>query len=366
MTWDFTGGVVSSALLAATPTGLDPTFSTFDSHGNQLSNVLTAVNVLPANCTVGNTAYCTYRTYLTLGPTFVAAPRVTSVSSTSGPAAGGTSVTIAGTGFTGATAVSFGGTAAASFAVNSDTAITALSPVAGAGMVDVTVTTAGGTSSASASDQFTFVAAPSVSSLDPNSDTTYGGNEVTITGAHFTGATAVDFGTTAAGFTVNNDASITAVAPPADAADTVDVTVTTTGGTSAIGAVDRFSYTTPTGCGTACISSVQCAKLSGTATGTLTISKCKPKSKSNTSASSAALTSTFLWSASGQTTTESLNSPTSPGQGGCPKGHIEYDISGTVTGGTSTYTAFGDPISAQTCLSASGTLSLIKGTKFSL
>ncbi len=43
--------------------------------------------------------------------TFVPAPTVTGLAPTSGPASGGTSVVITGTGFTGATAVQFGGTA---------------------------------------------------------------------------------------------------------------------------------------------------------------------------------------------------------------------------------------------------------------
>ena len=51
-------------------------------------------------------------------------------------------MTITGTNFTGATAVKFGATNAASFTVNSATSITATSP-AGSGTVDVTVTTVG-------------------------------------------------------------------------------------------------------------------------------------------------------------------------------------------------------------------------------
>ena len=52
-------------------------------------------------------------------------------------------MTITGTGFTGATAVDFGTTAATNLTVVSDTQITATSP-AGTGTVDVTVTTPGG------------------------------------------------------------------------------------------------------------------------------------------------------------------------------------------------------------------------------
>jgi len=75
----------------------------------------------------------------------------------SGSTSGGTSVTLSGSGFTGATAVYFGGTAAWSFVVNSDGSITAYSPSHVAGTVNVTVVTAYGTSATSSADDFTFM-----------------------------------------------------------------------------------------------------------------------------------------------------------------------------------------------------------------
>ena len=366
VTWDFTGAVVSSTVLPSAPTNLDPTFVALDPHGNQVSNLLSAVNVLPANCTVGNTSYCTYRAVLALDPSFVGPPRITGISATTGPAAGATSVTITGTGLTGASAVLFGGTPAASYSVTGDTSITAVSPAAPAGTVDVSVTTAGGTSSSGTNDQFTFVAAPVVSTIQPNSGPLGGGQAVTITGTHLADATSASFGGTPAGFTVDSDTSITAVSPPTDATDTVDVTVTSPGGTSVTGANDRFTYTPATGCGGTCVSSVQCAKLGGSAAGPVTISKCTPKSSANKSAVSPTLAGTFTWSGSALTTVDSLNGLTSPGQGGCKAGSTEYDISGIVTGGTSTYTTVGDTIAARLCRNSSGTLSLVKGTAFSI
>ncbi|MGZ6887194.1 MAG: beta strand repeat-containing protein, partial [Acidimicrobiia bacterium] len=174
--------------------------------------------------------------------TFVAGPTVTSVTPSSGPASGGTSVTIGGTGFSGATAVKFGTTAAASFTVNNANQITATSPAHAGGTVDVTVTTPAGTSPTGAADQFTFVPAPTVTSVTPSSGSTSGGTSVTIAGTDFTGATAVSFGgTAAASFTVDNAGQITA-SSPAHAAGTVDVTVTTPSGTSATGAADQFTF----------------------------------------------------------------------------------------------------------------------------
>jgi hypothetical protein len=225
VSWDFTAAVISYTRLSAAP-AVDPAFSAFDANGNQVYNQS------------GNA-------YLLLATGFVPAPRVTTVSPAAGPASGGTNVTIAGTGFTGAVSVSLGGTAAASVTVNSSTSITAVAPAASAGTVDVAVTNAGGTSAPSASDQFTFVAAPSVSSLSPATGSVAGGTEVTISGANLAGATQVTFGETPVGFWVNDDTSITAVSPAAESTDTVHVRVTTIGGRSATSASDRFSYTAP-------------------------------------------------------------------------------------------------------------------------
>ena len=84
-------------------------------------------------------------------------PAVVGVSPATGPTAGGTMVTIAGCGFTGATAVNFGTTAAASFTVNSDGLITATTPAASKGVVDVTVTSPVATSVTVAADRFQFI-----------------------------------------------------------------------------------------------------------------------------------------------------------------------------------------------------------------
>ncbi|MFZ0667991.1 MAG: IPT/TIG domain-containing protein [Acidimicrobiales bacterium] len=84
-------------------------------------------------------------------------PTVTQVAPDFGPASGGTTVTITGSGFTGATSVDFGpGAPAAGFTVDSDSQITATAPAESVGTVDVTVTTPISTSSTSSADQYTF------------------------------------------------------------------------------------------------------------------------------------------------------------------------------------------------------------------
>lgn len=71
-------------------------------------------------------------------------PAITGVSPSTGPEAGGTSVTISGTDLDNASSVTFGGNAAASFTVDDSTQITATTPAGTAGAVDVVVTTPGG------------------------------------------------------------------------------------------------------------------------------------------------------------------------------------------------------------------------------
>ena len=172
-------------------------------------------------------------------------PVVTGIAPSSGTTAGGITVTITGTGFTGATRVAFGGVAATRYTVVSDTEITAVSPTRAASTPYIFVTTAGGTSKpVVAVDQFTYNAlVPVVTGIAPSSGTTAGGTTITITGTGFIGVTKVAFGTVAAvRYTVVSDTEITAVSP-AKAASTPYILVTTAGGTSKpVVAVDQFTY----------------------------------------------------------------------------------------------------------------------------
>jgi hypothetical protein len=189
------------------------------------------------------------------GPALAAErPTVTKVEPTKGLAAGGTTVGITGTNFTGVTAVKFGvaNVNATEFTVNSETRITAVSPPAvnakedkrETGTVDVTVTNGGGTSATSPADQFAYVAAPTVTKVEPAKGPEAGGTTVTITGTNFFMVTEVEFGgLSAKSFTVNSETSITAVSPPGRG--TVEVRVATGGGQSAISSADQFFYEAP-------------------------------------------------------------------------------------------------------------------------
>jgi hypothetical protein len=82
-------------------------------------------------------------------------PTVTGLSPATGPAAGGTQVTIAGSNLAGATAVDFGSTQVTSFISDTASQIILSSP-AGTGTVHVTVVTPGGTSPTRSVDQFSY------------------------------------------------------------------------------------------------------------------------------------------------------------------------------------------------------------------
>jgi hypothetical protein len=86
-------------------------------------------------------------------------PTVAGVAPSSGPATGGTAVTISGSGFQATVSAVKFGAAAARFTVNTDSSITAYSPANIASLVDVSVTNVGGTSTASFATHYTFVGA---------------------------------------------------------------------------------------------------------------------------------------------------------------------------------------------------------------
>ncbi|MGW2545330.1 YVTN family beta-propeller repeat protein, partial [Kitasatospora sp. NPDC001574] len=87
---------------------------------------------------------------------------------------------------------------------------------------------------------------PVVTGISPASGPQAGGTVVTVTGTDLSGATAVSFGAAgnAASFSCT-DTACTATAPASAAAGTVDVRVTTPGGTSAVVTADRFEYQAP-------------------------------------------------------------------------------------------------------------------------
>jgi hypothetical protein len=175
---------------------------------------------------------------------YIPPPTVTEVSPKQGPTSGGTTVTIKGSNLSGATSVQFGSSPASVEAV-SETSITAVAPAGTAGVADVRVTTPGGTSAIVPADQFSYVPPPTVMEVSPKEGPTTGGTTVTITGTNLGSASAVNFGTTkAASFMINPERTIITAVSPAGTG-TVNVTVTTAGGTSKEVPADQFNYIPP-------------------------------------------------------------------------------------------------------------------------
>jgi IPT/TIG domain len=165
---------------------------------------------------------------------------VTGVSPARGSAAGGTNVTITGSGFTAGAVVMFGSSAATGVTVISSTEIAATSP-AGTGTEGVTVSTSAGISTVTAADEFSYV--PAVTGVFPASGDAHGGTFVTIVGSGFTTGSTVDFGSTAAprvGYISSGE--LKATAPRGPTPGPVDITVTTGAATSAVTTADKFTY----------------------------------------------------------------------------------------------------------------------------
>ncbi|MFI7589294.1 IPT/TIG domain-containing protein [Spongisporangium articulatum] len=189
-----------------------------------------AVSVAVTNATGTGTAAQQY--------TYRAVPTVTSVSPAAGPLVGGTQVTVTGTGFAAVSDVKFGATSALAFTVNSPTRITATTPAHVAGDVHTTVTGTGGTSATSGADLFSYLTAPTLTSVSPTSGSTQGGDPLTLTGTEFTPGAAVTVGGVQVTPTFVNGTTLQ-VTSPAHAAGTANVVVTTAGGPTAPG---TFTY----------------------------------------------------------------------------------------------------------------------------
>lgn len=170
---------------------------------------------------------------------YAATPTIGSLSPNQGPVAGGTTVTVTGSGFNGATDVNFDGTPGDNLVVSSDTSLTVTSPSHVAGQINVQVVAPGGTSGSS---PFTYNDPAAVVSMLPNSGPAAGGTLVTFVGTGFTGTTAVTFdGVAATGINVTGGILMTVTSPP-HAAGPVDVVILGPNGASA---PTTFTYDTP-------------------------------------------------------------------------------------------------------------------------
>ncbi len=177
-------------------------------------------------------------------------PAITGLSPNSGPARGGRSVVISGSGFgTGSPTVHFGGLPVPVNAYTPDSITVTTPDVGSATQLPVTVTTTGpasGTSAVVPASEYTFVS-PQVSRVVPGKGPTSGGGRVTITGSDFAAATSVFFGSSPSpSFTVLSPDSLVAQVPAGPAGGgVVDVVVASPDGTSPRVAGDHYTYALP-------------------------------------------------------------------------------------------------------------------------
>ena len=169
-----------------------------------------------------------------------APPVVSSFSPTHGTV--GTSVTIAGSGFAGATAIAFGGIEATDVSVGSDSTITA-TIAAGTPTGPVSVTAPGGTTASSA----LFYLPPTVTGFSPSNAAEHA--TVTVTGTNLIGATQVQLGGVGVPFSVASNGRLTFTVPTGSTGGTVHVVApggsATSGGSVTILAPPAISSIAP-------------------------------------------------------------------------------------------------------------------------
>jgi hypothetical protein len=185
------------------------TFNNFVSDSVTIVDDATIKARVPIGASTGAIAVANSQGTATSSTNFIVnAPSIASFSPPSGVV--GTPVTLKGSGFTGASVVTFNNTPATTFSVIADDTLQVVVPTGATTGVIIVSTSAGDGTSASS---FTVTAAvkPTVTSFSPTSGPV--GTPVTIKGANFTNASQVTFNDTPADFTVVDDATITATVP---------------------------------------------------------------------------------------------------------------------------------------------------------
>jgi len=198
------------------------------------------VDVRLQNANGASTLSGAYRTF--------AAPTIANLAPNAGPPAGGTQVTLQGTGFqtnvTGATTVTFGGVAGTGLIVVDDTRVRASAP-AGVGGSTVEVRLVNSNGSVAAAERYRYHAAPVLQSLSPAGGSSLGGLTVTLTGSGFqkdnAGANTVLFGAAPApGVVVVDDLTLRCLVPVGTPGAVVDVRLQNANGSSTRAAAFQY------------------------------------------------------------------------------------------------------------------------------
>lgn len=170
---------------------------------------------------------------------YILPPSTTSLSTTSGPLTGA-ALTINGANLYTTTAVHFGTVPAASFTVVNDTKVNVVAPtLTTPATLPVNVTTKGGSTNGLS---FRFVAAPTVTSMDPTSGPDYGGTASTIVGTNLSDVTDILYGTDSAAYQLVDDSTLIAYSP--GGTGTVPLSLVSVGGSDT---TRSFTYVTTPG-----------------------------------------------------------------------------------------------------------------------
>ncbi len=174
-------------------------------------------------------------------PPSAPAPTITSVVPAIGPEGGGNTITITGSGFTATGSWFLDGTPLLTAATVSSTLVTAQAPANNPGLVDILYVGPDG-QVASKVDAYEYLAAPGLTSLQPNLGGVAGGTQLTAIGDNFEVGMQIWFGATQGDVLVVSSSSTATVQTPSRAAHGfVDVRIVNPDGQSDT-LVDGFEY----------------------------------------------------------------------------------------------------------------------------
>ncbi|NII52338.1 beta strand repeat-containing protein [Frigoribacterium endophyticum] len=175
-----------------------------------------------------------------LAYTYVA-PAITAIDPTQGPAVGGTTVTLTGTGLDTITGVTFDGTPGTVVSVSPDGTQVVVTSPAGTGVAEVVLTAPAGVTT-TAPSPFVYVSpgGPAVVSISPTAGPTAGGQTVVVSGTGLAGVTDVTFGGVAATIVGTPTDTRVTVVTPAGVAGPVDVVLDGADGAAVL--EDGYTY----------------------------------------------------------------------------------------------------------------------------
>jgi IPT/TIG domain/Family of unknown function (DUF5719)/Fibronectin type III domain len=300
-------------------------------------------------------------------------PTLTSVSPTSGPTTGGTTITLTGTNFVSGATVRVGGVAATNVVFSSATQVTARTPAGTAGARDVQITNPNG-QSATRTGAFTYTTttgALTATAVSPTSGPTSGGTVITVTGTNFvSGATIRIGGTPATGVTFVSSTQLRGTTP-AKAAGGYTVQVVNPNGQSA-NTPSGFTYTATTGAPTVSAVSPASGPTSGgtviTVTGTSFVSGARVSIGTLTAGNVVFVSSTQLRATTPYSSTTGARDVrvTNPnGQYGIRPGGFTYGTSTTTSLTLTSVSPASGPTSGGTVITVTGT-GFVSGARVSI